>query len=346
MAGVAPTARDGEHDLLVAARCGDADSYGALVAPYRPALLAHCYRMLGSFHDAEDALQDVLLQAWRGLPRFEGRSSFRSWMYTIATNACLKAIDRRDRRILPADHGPPTTEHERPDAPLVESIWIEPFPDDALAADVSPAARYELRESIELAFIAALQHLPPRQRAVLILREVLGFSGSEVATALGSTPAAVYSALQRAHKAVDARRGEPSQQATARALGDANLGRLAKRYVEAWERNDVDSIRSMLTADATIAMPPRSTWYRGRDAVAAFLAEWPLSPGTRWRLGRVGANGQLAFASSLWRPEAACFEPHAIDVLELRGDRIAAITAFMGADVVRAFRMVQPPGGH
>ncbi len=333
MTVAATPARDNEHSLLAAARRGDEGAYGTLVAPYRPALLAHCYRMLGSVHDAEDALQDVLLQAWRGLPGFAERSSFRSWMYTIATNACLKMIERRRRRVLPADYAPATPGHERPGAPLVESIWIEPFPDDALAADASPASRYEQRESIELAFIAALQHLPPRQRAVLILREVLGFSGREVADALESTPAAVYSALQRAHKAVDARLVEPSQQVTLRALGDAKLGRLVKRYVEAWESGDVAAIRSMLTEDAAIAMPPRSTWYRGRDAVATFLAGWPLATGTRWRLEPVGANGQVAFRSFLWRPEAACFEPHAIDILDLRGDRICAITAFMGPDV-------------
>ncbi len=332
-----------ERRLVVAAGRGDESAYSELVAAYRPALLAHCYRMLGSIHDAEDALQEVLLQAWRGLGGFEGRSSFRSWMYTIATNACLKAIERRGRRVLAADHGPPTPQHEQPGAPLVESMWIEPFPDEVLAVAASPSARYEQRESIELAFIAALQHLPARQRAVLILREVLGFSGLEVAEALGSTPAAVYSALQRAHRSVDARLAEPSQQTTLRALGDASLGRLVKRYVEAWERNDVDSIRAMLTADAAIAMPPRSTWYRGRDAVAAFLAEWPLSPAARWRLEPARANGQLAFTSSLWRPDGALFEPHAVDVLELRGERISSITAFMGRDVLRAFGMASQP---
>ena len=196
-----------EHDLLARAQRGDDDAYGRLVAPYRSALQAHCYRMLGSIQDAEDALQDTLLQAWRGLRRFEGRSSLRSWLYTIATNACLKAIERRGRRMLPIDHGPPAALNQRPGEPLVESVWIDPYPDRELGDHPpdAPAARYEQRESIELAFIAALQHLPARQRAVLILRDVLGFSAREVAESLDTTPASVYSALQRAHKTVDAR---------------------------------------------------------------------------------------------------------------------------------------------
>src|SRR4051812_11548969 len=173
--------------------------------------------MLGSPQDGEDALQDALLRAWRGLPRFEGRSSLRSWLYTIATNACLKVIERRPKRVLPIDYGPAADPHDGPGEPLVESVWVEPYPDERLALQdgfAAPEARYEQRESVELAFVAALQHLPARQRAVLILREVLGFSGAEVADALDTTPASVYSALQRAHKTVDERLPEQSQQAT------------------------------------------------------------------------------------------------------------------------------------
>jgi RNA polymerase sigma-70 factor, ECF subfamily len=174
---------------------------------YRRELLAHCYRMLGSVPDAEDALQDALLGAWRGLGAFERRSSLRSWLYTVATNACLKALRRRPRRVLPIDYGPASDPHERPAEPLVEAVWVDPVPDDQLLADADaggPAARYERRESVELAFIAALQHLPPRQRAVLILRDVLGFSAREAGEVLDTEPAAVDSALQRAHKTVDA----------------------------------------------------------------------------------------------------------------------------------------------
>jgi RNA polymerase sigma-70 factor (ECF subfamily) len=197
-----------ERDLLAAAQGGDQGAFGRLIDPYRRELLAHCYRMLGSLPDAEDALQEALLGAWRGLPRFEGRSSLRSWLYTIATNACLKALRRRPKRVLPIDYGPPADPHDRQDAPLVESVWVDPVADEQLFGDdesARPDARYQQRESVELAFIAALQHLPHRQRAVLILRDVLGFSARETAEVLETEPTAVDSALQRAHKTVDAR---------------------------------------------------------------------------------------------------------------------------------------------
>src|SRR5438477_7120012 len=197
-----------ERGLLVAAREGDEGAFGRLVEPHRSELHAHCYRMLGSLHDAEDALQEALLRAWRGLPRFEGRSSLRSWLYTIATNTCLSAIERRPKRVLPIDYGPAADPHDGPAEPVTESLWLEPYPDERLGLEgglLGPDARYEQREGIELAFAAALQHLPPRQRAVLILRDVLGFSARETAEALETTPVSVDSALQRAHKAVDAR---------------------------------------------------------------------------------------------------------------------------------------------
>jgi RNA polymerase sigma-70 factor (ECF subfamily) len=242
----------------IPANTTDRDSFQELVEPYRSELHAHCYRMLGSAHDAEDALQDSLLRAWRGLPQFEGRSSLRSWLYRIATNSCLRLIERRPRRVLPIDYGPAADAHDELAEPLVESVWIEPYPDAAIADGfAAPEARYEQRESVELAFVAALQQLPARQRAVLILRDVLGFSGAEVAEALDTTPAAVYSALQRAHKTVDERRPTYSQQATLRALGDARVSELVERYIDAWERGDVEAIVAMLSEDATLAMPPR-----------------------------------------------------------------------------------------
>src|SRR5512132_4053588 len=221
-----------ERELLDAARQGDEDAYGRLVAEYGAQLHAHCYRMLGSVPDAEDALQEALLRAWRGLPRFQGRSSLRSWLYTIATNACLKAIERRPRRVLPIDYGPPSDPHDPLPAPLVEaSPWIDPLP--------TPEGRYEQRESVELAFIAALQHLPARQRAVLILRDVLGFSARETADALDMNPAAVDSAMQRAKKTVETRLPERSQQAALRALGDGELRARVDGYIEVWDRADV-----------------------------------------------------------------------------------------------------------
>src|SRR5213082_1362992 len=200
-----PTASTGKANpdraLLERARDGDETAFAALLERYRGELHAHCYRMLGSVHDAEDALQDALLRAWRGLARFEGRSSLRSWLYRIATNTCLDTIERRPKRVLPIDYGPPADPHEGIGEPLVESVWVEPYPDERLGLEdgfAAPEARYEQRESIELAFIAALQHLPPNQRAVLILREVLGYSAKEVAATLDTTVASVNSALQRA----------------------------------------------------------------------------------------------------------------------------------------------------
>ncbi|MDL4814145.1 sigma-70 family RNA polymerase sigma factor [Actinomadura opuntiae] len=321
-----------EPNPLKAAVAGDERAYAELVEPYRGPLHAHCYRMLGSVHDAEDAVQEALVRAWRSLPSFEGRSSLRSWLYTIATNVCLRTIERRPGRVLPIDYGPPADPHRPLGEPLTDSTWIEPYPDERLAlADrpAGPEARYEQRESVELAFIAALQHLPARQRAVLILRDVLGFSGAEVATALRTTPASVYSALQRAHRAVDRRLSEPSQQATLSSLGDARLREIVDRYVRAWERNDVGAIVAMLTDGATIAMPPTPTWYRGRDAVAAFLRTRPLGGGLRWRLTPTRASGQLAARADLWDPAAGGFRIHHTTVLTLHGELIDQIDTFL-----------------
>jgi RNA polymerase sigma-70 factor (ECF subfamily) len=329
-----------EPELLAAARAGDESAFAALVEPYRGALHAHCYRMLGSVHDAEDALQDALLRAWRGLTRFEGRSSLRTWLYTIATNASLKAIERRRRLVLPVDYGPAADPHDDPSAPLVERVWVEPYPDEHLGlagAVAGPEARYEQRESVELAFIAALQHLPARQRAVLILRDVLGFSGEEVADALDTTPASVYSALQRAHKSVDARLPERSQQATLRALGDDALREVVDAFVGAWQRGDVDALAAMLTDEATIAMPPMPTWYRGRDAVVGFLRRFPLTPDRRWRVVPVGANGQVAFAFYGWDDGARAFVAHSVNLLSFEGARIADQVAFLEPGLFAAF---------
>jgi RNA polymerase sigma-70 factor (ECF subfamily) len=337
-----------ERELLDAARHGDEDAYGRLVGPHRGELHAHCYRMLGSVHDAEDALQETLLRAWRGLARFEGRSSLRSWLYTIATNACLKAIERRPRLVLPIDYGPAADPHDGLAEPLVESVWVEPYPDERLGvADgfAAPEARYEQRESVELAFIAALQHLPARQRAVLILREVLGFSGGEVADALETTPASVYSALQRAHKTVDERLPEQSQQATLRSLGDDGLRSLVDEYVAAWESGDVDAVVAMLAEDATMTMPPIPTWYAGRESVAAFLERRPLSGKLGWRLIPARANGQLAFGKYLWNGESGTFIPHGVNVLTLHGARIDEITAFLTPEAFERFGLpeqIQP----
>ncbi len=318
-----------ETELLAAAKDGDEDAYAELVGVHRPALHAHCYRMLGSVPDAEDALQEALLRAWKGLPRFEGRSSLRSWLYTIATNACLKAIERRPTRVLPVDYGPPGDPHRELDQPLVESVWMQPYPDERLAdVESTPDARYEQREAVEIAFVAALQHLPAKQRAVLILRDVLGFSGAEVAEALELSPAAVYSALQRAHKTVDEKLPAQSQQATLASVGDQKVRSLITKYVDAWERADVEGIVELLTEDAYIAMPPYRTWYSGRDAVEVFLRKTPLRE-RRWRVLPSHANGQLSFANYLWDEEKRTYAFHGTEVMTLRGDRISEWMAFL-----------------
>jgi RNA polymerase sigma-70 factor, ECF subfamily len=321
-----------EHEWLSAAREGDEHAFRELVQPRQSELHAHCYRMLGSVDDADDVLQDTLLRAWRGLPRFEGRSSLRSWLYRIATNACLNAIEKRARRVLPADHGPPVGAGEPWGEPLADSIWIEPYPDDALGvADplAAPEARYEQRESIELAFVAALQNLPANQRAVLILREVLGFSAKEAAETLDTTTASVNSALQRARAAVEDRLPEQSQQATARALGDDALQDVVDAYVDAWQRGDVKAVVGMLTEDAAFSMPPLGTWFGGREEIEIFLAGWPLSGQWRWRPVQVRANGQPALAFYSWDPDEEAYMPFALNVLTIRGDKVSDITAFI-----------------
>jgi RNA polymerase sigma-70 factor (ECF subfamily) len=322
-----------ETALLDAARNGDELAYSRLVGPYRDQLHAHCYRMLGSAPDAEDALQEALTRAWRGLPRFEARSSLRSWLYTIATNTCLRLIERRPARVLPIDYGPPADPHDNVAEPLVESAWVQPYPDELLGVEDS----YEQRESVELAFIAALQHLPPQQRAVLILREVLGFSGAEVAETLDTTPAAVYSTLQRAHKTVDARLPEQSQQATLRALGDEKLREIVDGFVDAWERGDVDALVALLAEDVTVTMPPHPTWFTGRDGVAHFLLTRPLAPRLRWRVLPARANGQLAFGQYLWSDQAGSFMAHSVTVATLRGSAIKELDFFLTPALVERF---------
>ena len=319
------------QDLLVAARGGDEAAFGRLIEPYRSELHAHCYRMLGSVQDAEDALQDALLRAWRALGRFEGRSSLRSWLHTIATNTSLSLIERRPRRVLPLDHGPATDPDDGLGMPLVESVWIEPYPDAGLGLEdgiAAPEARYEQRESVELAFVAALQHLPASQRAVLILREVLGFSAREVAESLETTVASVNSGLQRARATVDERLPEQSQQATLRALGDEELRRIVEAYMDAMQRGDVPAVVGMLAEDAAWSMPPLAAWFTG-DALTGFLTLGPLSGAWRWAHSAASANGQPAVGAYTWDPGEEGYLPFALDVLTLEGAKIKAITSFI-----------------
>jgi RNA polymerase sigma-70 factor (TIGR02960 family) len=303
--------------LLAAARSGDAGAFEQLVTPYRDELQAHCYRMLGSLHDAEDVVQESLVRAWRTVGTLDERGFVRAWLYKIATNRCLTAIERRGRRELPAGVTPGT--------PATEIAWLEPYPGN------SPEARYLARESVELAFVTALQHLSAIQRAVLILREVLGFSAAEVAGQLGTSTAAVNSALQRARRTIGS--AAPTQQSVLRDLGDAAVGAIATRWADAWQAGDVDTIVAMLADDARYEMPPLPQWYRGRDQIRAFLTGGPLQ--SRWRFLPTTANGQLAFGTYLWDEAASAYVPGGLDVLTLRGGYVAAVTAFLTADLTR-----------
>jgi len=325
---------------LDAARGGDEAAFTALVEPYRKELTAHCYRMLGSLHDAEDALQEALLRAWRGIGRFEGRSSLRSWLYTIATNTCLNAIERRKPRLHPIDYGPRADpESGVPGMPAAESVWIEPFPDELLGVEdgpLAPEARYEARESVELAFIAALQHLPPNQRAVLILREVLGYSARETAATLETSVASVNSALQRARATLEARLPDRSQQATLRILGDDGVREVVEAYVDAWDREDIDGVVAMLTEEATFSMPPIVSWFGGaggHDELRGFLRGGPLTGDWRWRHIATTANGQYALAFYCWYEPDQTHRPFALNVLSFEGRRISDVTCFINRSI-------------
>jgi RNA polymerase sigma-70 factor, ECF subfamily len=340
----------GEDHLIAAAQRGDQQAYSKLVTAYRAELHAHCYRMLGSSADAEDALQESLVRAWRGLPGFERRSSLRGWLYAIATNSCLKIIERRPLRVLPMDYRPAADPHDRSgphDRPgphdrlgsaAAESVWIEPYPGIA-DAQATPETRYDQRESVELAFIAAMQILTPGQRAALILHDVLAFSAAEIAEMLQSTPASVYSLLQRAHKVVQARLTQPSQQQTLSRLGDRELRGIVERYVSAWHRADVDALVRMLTDDAVVSMPPVVGRFCGAASIRDFLATSLMAEPGRSRLVETRANGQLAFGHYRLDESSGRYVAHSLDVLTLRDTRIAEITAFAMPDVFGRFHL-------
>jgi RNA polymerase sigma-70 factor (TIGR02960 family) len=302
-------------DLLDAARAGNADAFERLVGPYRGELLAHCYRMLGSRHDAEDAVQESLVRAWHSVGGLDERGFVRAWLYKIATNRCLTAIERLGRRELPFD--------VLPETPDTEISWLEPY------ADRSPESQYLDRESVELAFVAALQHLSALQRAVLILREVLGFSAAEVADLLDTSTAAVNSAMQRARRVIDTT--GVSQQTVLRELGPDGVEEIVTRWVDAWQAGDVDAIVEMLADDARYSMPPLPEWYRGPDAIRAFLTGGPLQ--SRWRFLATSANGQLAFGTYLWDEDADAYIPGGLDVLTIQDGQVAQIVAFLSADL-------------
>ena len=321
--------------VLARARAGDEQAFRELTEPYRGELHLHCYRILGSVQDAEDTVQETLLAAWRSLTAFEGRASVRSWLYRIATNRSLNVLRAQSRRPreVPAMRDPlePTRR--------IEPLWLEPYP-DVLLEDIpdhsaGPAARYEARESIELSFIVALQHLPPRQRAALVLGDVLGFRTAEVAEALGTGEASVKGALQRARAALRTRLPAADRERAPRP-DSAGERRLVGRFADAVERGDVDEMVALLTTDARVTMPPQPLEYQGHDAIAAFLRHRAELRGAPLRVVPTRANTQPAFGCYL--PDA---RPYGLLVLTLEGDAIAAITWFAGSGLFRHFGLPQ-----
>jgi RNA polymerase sigma-70 factor (ECF subfamily) len=306
---------------------------------HRRELTAHCYRMLGSPFEAEDAVQDTLLRAWRSLDRFEGRAALRSWLYKIATNVCLDMLNGRERRARPMDLGPAGSPEGPVGDTLPEVTWIEPVPDGMVVTEGDPAAVAESRETIRLAFVAALQHLPPRQRAVLILREVLRWKASEVAELLDTSVASVNSALQRARATLD-ERAVSAADAAPGALEQPDRELLA-RYVEAFERYDMDALTSLIHEDATQSMPPFELWLSGRDDILRF---W-VGPGAACRGSRViptvDANGLPAFGQYKPSPTGNGYEPWALQAVRFRDGRVAEFTFFL--DTERVFPLFGLP---
>jgi len=315
-------------DLLAQARSGDGDAFAQLIDPYRRELQVHCYRFLGSVQDAEDVLQDTLLSAWQGLAGFEGRASVRTWLYRVATSRCLDAL-RAGRRRPPVSTPPPAGLEPPEPTRLGELGWLEPYPDALLEglADRAPGpeARYEARESISLAFITALQLLPPRQRAALILRDVLGFHASEAARMLDTTEESVTSALKRARAALE--RHQQAREAAPRP-GSAAERRLVDELTRAFESADVDGIVALLTEDAWLTMPPLPLEYQGREPAARFLRATAFRPGWTARLLPTRANGQPAFGFYVRDPQTGDYYTVGLMVLTLSGTQVTALTRF------------------
>jgi RNA polymerase sigma-70 factor (ECF subfamily) len=333
-------------DLITRARAGDGDAFRELTEPHRRELQVHCYRMLGSLQDAEDALQDTLLAAWQGLRGFEGRASMRTWLYRIATNRCLNALRSATRRAA-KEWDIPEVEPPEPTG-LGEVVWLEPYPDalleGAINVPLGPEARYEQTEAISLAFVTALQVLPARQRAVLILREVLGYHANEVADMLDSTVESVNSALKRARGSLQRRLSPTGERELPPAPDSPAEQALVARFVRAYQSGDVDALVALLTADVLVSMPPIPLEYRGRDVVGRFLASL-IRQGRIYDLVPTRANGQLAFGAYLRAPAGGIRHGTGLLVLTLTGGRICAITRFDNS-VLPSFGLPRslPPG--
>ncbi len=324
-------------DLLAQAQAGDGHAFGQLVEPYRRELQVHCYRFLGSAQDAEDALQDTLLSAWQGLAGYEGRASLRTWLYRVATSRCLDAL-RSARRRLPAGPLPAGLQPPQPTR-LGDVLWLEPYPDsmlEGLADDApGPEARYEALESVSLAFISALQLLPPRQRAALILRDVLGFHASETARILDSSEESVTSALKRARSTLERRQASAAAREPAPPPDSAAEQQLVRQFTTAFEAADVDGIVALLTEDAWLTMPPLPLEYQGRELAAQFLRATAFRPGWTARLIATRANGQPAFGFYARDPDAGTFVTVGLMVVTLSGGHITAMTRFDASTLPR-----------
>jgi len=322
--------------LLARARNGDGDAFSQLVEPHRHELLVHCYRLLGSLQDAEDALQEVLLSAWQGLGGFEERASLRNWLYRIATNRCLNSLRSANRRRLmdaPELPGEPPEPNR-----LGEVLWLEPYPDVLLGETADrqpgPEARYEAREAISLAFVTALQLLPPRQRAVLILRDVLGYRAAEVAHMLESSEESVTSALKRARSAIEQRLAESSPEPPPAPSSAAEV-EVVERLTRAYERGDIDALVALLTDDVVLAMPPLPLEYQGRELATRFIRAVAFRDGRTFRLVWTRANGQPAFGSYLVDPAGGIAHAIGLFVVTLSGDRVSVLTRFDNAVLAR-----------
>lgn len=328
-----PPAPAAEAEWLERARAGDTAAFDRLVAPYRRLLHTHCYRMLGSPFDADDALQETLLAAWRGLGGFEARSALGTWLYRIATHACLRLVAQRPRRLTSPDYAPPLQATAELGEMVAGPVWLEPWPEDDTAVHEDPAAVLQGREHVALAFVAALQHLPGTQRAVLLLREVLEFSAAEAAAMLDTSVASVNSALQRAHKTM--RERPPADQA--QPPDDPVVAAVLQRFVSAWERRDIDAMVALLAADARFTMPPLPSWFSGREFVALFFAERVFQ--TPWRLRSLRGNGQPGFACYMQHAGDERFTPGGVVLLRLREGLVASIDSFIAPEVCRRFGM-------
>jgi RNA polymerase sigma-70 factor (ECF subfamily) len=318
---------DSEQRTLTAARAGDEQAFEELVAPYRRELRAHCCRMSGSLNDADDLLQESLLRIWRGLGAFEGRSSFRTWIYRVTTRACLDVLEKKSPRLLPMDLGPASGGAARP--PRFDPIWIEPCPAELYADEAPlPDARFDARESVGLAFLVALQVLPPRQRAVVVLRDVLGWSAAECAELLDLSVAAVNSALQRGRETLATR--APSSSEAKLKLKDEETTALLGRYMRAWEHADVPALVALMREGATLAMPPLPDWLQGAATIGAALQAMILTPEARgrFRLVRTELNGADGVASYALDANGA-WVPQSVHVIAHDGQRISSIVAFV-----------------